>query len=91
MTRSIGVLFGQRAARLGILLGILIGMLLFPGCRTARMPLPETLAATERMPVSGRQGLRLKRQELSLRPVPGSRRYALVDRRPNGSATTDGA
>jgi hypothetical protein len=68
MTRPIGVPFAQRAARLGILLGILIGMLLVPGCRTARMPLPETLSATERMPVSGRQGLRLRRQNLSFGP-----------------------
>jgi hypothetical protein len=68
MTRPIGVPFAQRAAPLGILLGILIGMLLIAGCRMARMPLPETLAATERMPVSGRQGLRLKRQELSFGP-----------------------
>lgn len=64
MTRPTGVPLAQRAA----MLGILLAMLLLPGCRAARMPLPEALSATERMPVSGRQGLRLKGQDLSFGP-----------------------
>jgi hypothetical protein len=32
--------------------------LMVAGCQTARMPLPDGLAAAERMPVSGRQGIR---------------------------------
>jgi hypothetical protein len=33
-----------------------------PSCSMARMPVPESLSAAERMPVSGRQGLILRQQ-----------------------------
>lgn len=37
-------------------------LVLLPACQTARMPVPETLAASERMPVQGRQGWKLNQQ-----------------------------
>jgi hypothetical protein len=37
---------------------VAITALIAPGCQAARMPLPEGLATAERLPVSGRQGLR---------------------------------
>lgn len=36
---------------------VIMAVLMAPGCHAARMPLPEGLAAAERLPVSGRQGL----------------------------------
>jgi hypothetical protein len=36
-----------------------LAVLLLPACQTARMPIPDTLATSERMPVSGRQGLQV--------------------------------
>jgi hypothetical protein len=41
---------------------IVLLMLSLSGCQTARMPLPDTLAAAERMQVSGRQGLPIERR-----------------------------
>jgi hypothetical protein len=35
---------------------------LLSGCQTARMPIPDTLVASERMPVSGRQGLQINQR-----------------------------
>jgi hypothetical protein len=64
MTRPSRGPYAQHAATLGILLATLV----LSGCQTARIPLPETLATAERMPVSGRQGLRLKGQTLSFGP-----------------------
>jgi hypothetical protein len=52
----------RRRAALG-----LMAVLALPGCSMARMPLPDGLADSERMAVSGRQGLRL-REMLSFGP-----------------------
>lgn len=41
------------------LLGVAAALLL-AGCRTAHIPLPDTLAATQRLSVEGRQGSRIK-------------------------------
>jgi hypothetical protein len=38
----------------------LVAVLALPGCSTARLPVPDALAGSERMAVSGRQGLRLR-------------------------------
>jgi hypothetical protein len=46
---------------------LLLAILGLPGCQLARMPLPDGLAASERMAVSGRQGL-LVRQRLQFGP-----------------------
>jgi hypothetical protein len=40
------------------LIPLALAALLASGCQAARMPLPEQLAAAERLPVSGRQGMR---------------------------------
>lgn len=48
-------------ARMAALGGCVLAVLLI-GCRTARMPLPETLATAERYPVEGRQGWKVHEQ-----------------------------
>lgn len=35
-------------------------MILLAGCQTARMPLPQALSASERLPVQGRQGMKIR-------------------------------
>jgi hypothetical protein len=38
----------------------LAGIMLLSGCQAARMPVPDALSATERLPVQGRQGWKIK-------------------------------
>jgi hypothetical protein len=57
---------------LACLLVLASAVLSLPGCQTARLPLPETLSTAERMPVSGRQGFRIK-QRLRFGPYQAHR------------------
>jgi hypothetical protein len=64
METAIRTLISSGKARLG---AFAVLVMLLPACQMARMPLPETLSAAERMPVSGRQGLAI-RQHLRFGP-----------------------